>query len=272
MPKRIDLTGTRFDHLTVLGRIGTNSSKQVVWRCRCDCGNETTATTGTLTMGRKKSCGCKQGGFQDHTGERFGKLTVLECTGRSKDGNPIWLCRCDCGNMHEATARNLVHGKVKSCGCKRHEGTRTTHGEADSRLYNVWNAMKQRCSNPNNTAWHNYGERGIRVCDEWQTFESFKEWAIANGYDESAKYGKCSIDRIDTDGDYTPDNCRWVDYVVQGNNRRDCTSITADGITRTIAEWARENNINPSTIRSRLRAGWEPARAVTQETRAANHG
>lgn len=267
MPKRIDLTGQRFNHLTVIERAGTDRTKQVLWRCVCDCGNETTATTNALRKSRKKSCGCRQGSFQDHTGERFGSLTALECVGRSKDGNPIWLCRCDCGNMHKVTARNLVHGKVKSCGCLKHEGTRTTHGESSSRLYNVWNGMRQRCSNPNNDEWHNYGGRGITVCDEWQDFETFMEWATDNGYDQNAGYGKCSIDRIDPNGDYEPNNCRWVDYKVQGNNRRGCTAITANGKTQTIAEWARESGISPSTIRSRIRSGWEPSRAVTQRTR-----
>lgn len=272
MPKRIDLTGQRFGHLTVLERAGTGKNHQVLWRCVCDCGNETTATTGTLRRGAKKSCGCRQGGFQDHTGERFNHLTALECVGRANDGNPIWLCRCDCGNLHKATARNLVHGKVMSCGCINHLGHRT-HGQAHTRLYNVWNGMRQRCSNPNNGEWHNYGGRGIKVCKEWNEYESFRKWALSNGYDEDAEYGKCSIDRIDTDGNYEPSNCRWVDYKVQGNNRRGCTSITADGKTQTIAEWARENGLNPSTIRSRIRSGWEPARAVTQRIRReVNHG
>lgn len=232
----------------------------------CDCGNETTATTGTLRRGAKKSCGCRQGGFQDHTGERFNHLTALECVGRANDGNPIWLCRCDCGNLHKVTARNLVHGKVMSCGCINHLGHRT-HGQAHTRLYNVWNGMRQRCSNQNNDEWHNYGGRGIRVCEEWQDFTAFSEWAMGNGYEPDAEYGKCSIDRIDPDGNYEPSNCRWVDYVTQGNNRRGCTSVTANGKTQTIAEWSRETGLSPSTIRSRIRSGWEPARAVTQRTR-----
>ena len=267
MPKRIDLTGQRFGHLTVLDRAGTWKNKQVLWRCVCDCGNETTATTGTLRRGAKKSCGCGQGGFQDHTGETFGYLTVVKCIGRGKDRNPIWLCRCKCGNTCEVTARNLVHGHTKSCGCKRHEGTRTTHGKSSSRLYGVWAGMKRRCLNPNDSEWHNYGGRGISVCDEWLEFEPFQKWAYDNGYDPNARYGECSIDRIDTDGDYSHDNCRWADYITQGNNRRGCTAITVLGETHTITEWGRINGLNPSTIRSRLHDGWEPERAVTQRTR-----
>lgn len=267
MPRVLDLTGMKFNHLTAIEQVGRDTNGCVLWRCRCDCGNEAIVMASALKNGRKKSCGCRQGSFQDHTGETFGYLTAIRCVGRSNDGNPIWLCRCKCGKLHEATARNLVHGHVKSCGCKRSEGTRTTHGQSDSRLYRVWNGMKQRCMNPNNTEWHNYGGRGISVCDEWMNFEAFRTWAEANGYEPDAKYGKCTIDRIDTDGNYEPNNCRWVDYIVHGNNRRGHTSITVNGESHTIAEWARLNGLNPSTIRSRLHDGWEPERAVTQRTR-----
>lgn len=266
MPRRIDLTGQRFGSLTVVREVGTDSRHQVIWECQCDCGNVTQSTTGALRRGSKKSCGCKQGGFQDHTGEKFNSLTALKCTGRTNDGNPIWLCRCDCGNLHTVSARNLVHGYVKSCGCLRKAGTRTTHGESSSRLYNVWNGMRQRCNNKNNDRWSSYGGRGIKVCQEWEQYEAFRDWAIANGYDESASYGKCTLDRIDVDGDYCPSNCRWVDIVTQCNNTRYNVRISANGKTMTIAEWSRDSGISESTIRSRLADGWEPATAVTERT------
>lgn len=265
MPKRIDLTGQRFGRLTVVCEAGRDDRQQVVWKCVCDCGAETYSTTGTLRRGNKKSCGCEQGGFRDHTGERFGMLTAIRCIGRGDDRNPIWLCRCDCGNLHQASARNLVHGRVKSCGCLKHTGTRTTHGESHTRLYHVWSNMLRRCYNPNTTGWERYGGRGIRVCDEWHDYTTFRDWAVENGYDGNADYGECTIDRIDVNGDYEPDNCRWADLRTQGNNTRYNRVITVDGVSMSLAEWSRKSGISQSTIRSRLKSGWSPERAVTEE-------
>ena len=117
------------------------------------------------------------------------------------------------------------------------------HGLYHTKLHGVWNNMKQRCVNPNHVAYHNYGGRGINVCKEWSEFLPFYTWCMGNGYREGL-----TLDRIDNDGDYCPDNCRFVDRITQNNNRRGNVMITANGKTQTLPEWAREININQPTL------------------------
>lgn len=134
----------------------------------------------------------------------------------------------------------------------------TTHGQSKTRLYKVWTSMKQRCSNPNDKAYLDYGGREIKVCDEWQDFEPFHEWAMSTGYARDLE-----IDRIDNDGDYEPGNCRWVSRRDQLNNTRINRRIAFRGETKTVAEWARELGLNDRTLRTRLRIGWTVERAFT---------
>lgn len=158
----------------------------------------------------------------DMTGMKIGMLTVM-----SRDNNVYgegvharWICRCECGNLVSISGQDLrKKSPQKSCGClpaKMH----TTHGQTRTRLYDVWNCMKQRCENPKNRNYRQYGARGISVCEEWKNFETFRAWAMSNGYDETAKRGICTIDRINNDGNYEPSNCRWVDMKTQSQNRR----------------------------------------------------
>lgn len=157
---------------------------------------------------------------KDLLGKRFGKLTVIKREYNKPGTHARWLCKCDCGKEVVIQSHCLTSGKQKSCGCFVVE-MHTTHGESKSRLYNIWNCMKQRCGNKNNHNFKEYGARGITVCEEWKnSFEVFYKWAMENGYKPDAKRGECTLDRIDNNGNYCPDNCRWTSMKNQCQSRR----------------------------------------------------
>lgn len=159
----------------------------------------------------------------DITGMRFGRLVAVRRDG-SRNGQAAWICRCDCGNETIAAAKQLRYGSTKSCGCLHLERLRTnaiTHGHWNERLYGVWHSMQQRTENKTRREYKYYGGRGITVCTEWRnSYEAFRDWAYSHGYDETAARGKCTIDRINVNGNYTPENCRFVGMDVQLKNRR----------------------------------------------------
>ena len=162
--------------------------------------------------------------IKDISGQRFGRLVVIRREGSSPLGVAKWHCQCDCGKECVVEGAKLRKHNTMSCGCLHDDlaaERRTVHGKSSSRLYAVWKSMTQRCNNPNNKNYDIYGGRGITVCDAWQSsFQAFYSWAMANGYDENAPAGQCTIDRIDNDKGYSPDNCRWVDQKTQNNNKR----------------------------------------------------
>lgn len=200
--------------------------------------------------------------FKDLTGQKISRLTIIK---RIEGTSPIkWLCKCDCGNYKEVYGYNLNRMHTTSCGCFNREQNKKRlkrkednyfyiHGKSNTRLHTGWRAMIDRCYNPNNKAYKNYGGRGITVCKEWKNdFMSFYNWAMANGYDENAKHGECTIDRINVNGDYCPGNCRWVNNEVQSNNKRTSHFIEYNGEKHTIAEWAKIYNINKGTLHARI--------------------
>lgn len=185
------------------------------------------------------------------TGRRFGKLFVVGLD-HVQGNRTYWKVRCECGV--EKAMRADVLKSAKSCGCLSKENKYTTHGRSRTRLYSILQNMKDRCYNPNNHAYALYGGRGITVCDEWLGecgAENFMNWALENGYDENAPRGQCTIDRIDNDKGYSPDNCRWADKDIQNYNKRCTRKIIVDGKEKTILDLHDEYGISITTLRSR---------------------
>ena len=195
-------------------------------------------------------------------GKKIGKLTVIKKDENSKRRSR-YLCRCDCGKEKIILGQSLKSGNTKSCGCLISETTKqvhSTHGKSKTRLYCIYNNMKQRCYNPNNTRYKQYGGRGIKICDEWlDDFMNFYNWAMENGYQDNL-----TIDRIEGNDIYKPSNCRWVGNKTQQNNLRTNTYLKYNGETKTIAEWCRVLYLNYHTVVTRLSRGWKIERALSK--------
>lgn len=204
----------------------------------------------------------------DITGQSFGRWTVL-CREGTKDREATWRCQCSCrGNesIRVVKGSELRSGKSRSCGCIRNENLstkKTIHGMSDTRLYKMWKNIKTRCYDKNDKSFINYGGRGVQMCDSWKnSFESFAEWALSNGYSDAL-----SIERVDVNGGYSPDNCTFITVPEQARNRRN-TLLTVNGVTKTKGEWCKEYGINLRTLSSRLnKLGWSPEDAVLTRPR-----
>lgn len=184
-------------------------------------------------------------------GQKFGMLTVTARAENAKNGKARWFCICDCGKekKNPVTSYDLESGKVKSCGCIKktcYKGMNTRHGETKTRLWSIWQGMRQRCKSKTD-----YSLRGISVCKEWDSFESFRDWAKNNGYADNL-----TIDRINNDKGYSPENCRWATYKEQENNKRNNRRITVNGVTRNVSEWADITGIKAETIAWRANNNW----------------
>lgn len=208
---------------------------------------------------------------KDISGQRFGRLTVVELTGKkTKSGNAIWLCQCDCGKFTEADSGSLRVGDKVSCGCytkDRMSVLNKTHGGRNEKLYLVWMNMRRRCNDPKDVNYSNYGGRGIRICHEWENYAEFRKWAIASGYDPNAMKSQCTLDRIDVNGNYEPENCRWADLIMQANNKRTNRTITYNGKTQSMKQWSEELGIKYSLLQKRLYAGWKFEDAISKPLR-----
>ena len=193
----------------------------------------------------------------DRVGQKFNMLTVLRRM--PKDDNVTrWECMCDCGNITIVTDTHLTRKKhcVKSCGCLRRE----FHNKSNTRIYRIYSGMKHRCNCESSPVYKDYGGRGISMCEEWNnSFVKFYDWAMQNGYSDDL-----FIDRIDNDGDYSPDNCRWTNMHEQSVNRRNTRHVTFNGETKPLIDWCREFGINYGTAYLRLyKHGWPVEKVFT---------
>jgi len=199
----------------------------------------------------------------DLTGQQFGRLTVIKRVKNNKHHQIRWLCQCDCGNYVVVVGNSLRQRLTKSCGCLSIESTikrNTVHGHNNcnyrSKTYTVWDAMIQRCNNSNHPSYKNYGGRGIRVCEAWLKFENFLK-------DMGESSDKMSIDRINNNGDYCKENCKWSTKKEQERNKRNNKRITINNDTKLLIEWCEQFNLNANTVRSRIYTyKWTPEEAL----------
>ena len=258
MGKKINEVGNRYGRLIVVSEVGKGGTQgQTKWLCLCDCGNNTTVFGADLRSGNTKSCGCYRDNKINEVGNKYNRWTVLSEAGRDKHGNVLWLCRCDCGTETIIVGASLRSGHTMSCGCYAIEKA-TTHGQWGTRIRRIWGKMKERCTNKKHIHYHRYGGRGIKVL--FKSFEEFYKWAMSNGYKDDL-----SIDRINNDGDYFPENCRWATPTQQMQNTSINHNIThpETGETLCASEWSRLLGGNSVLVFNRLLKGWTPERAIT---------
>ena len=252
------LVGRIFGRLTVVSKCeGQISHGSSIWNCLCECGNTKKVVSSNLLNGGTKSCGCLR--FIDLTGRRYGKLFVKEkLEERGKNGQIVYLCVCDCGSGKNplVLSSSLTLNIVRSCGCLNKEIV-TTHNSSYKPIYFTWTGIKTRCLNEKSPDYPRYGGRGIKICDRWlNSFENFYE-------DMGDKPGpEYSLDRINSDGDYEKDNCRWATMIEQQNNRRNTLFITYKDKKYSISNLAREKGIEYATLRYRIENGWSVEDAV----------
>jgi hypothetical protein len=198
----------------------------------------------------------------------FGNLKVVKIVGK-KNRNTLWLCRCECGKYVECYQYNLERGTSTSCGCLRSyyaKKTRSCHGESTGKFYKKWSSIKSRCYNKNTPSYKNYGGRGIKMCDEWLDFWSFREWAYLNGYSEGL-----TLERIDVNGNYEPSNCKWIPMEEQANNKRNNSFIEYGGKKQTLSQWSKELGVGKEVLSYRYRAGWTPEECLFGKESVGKH-
>ena len=197
------------------------------------------------------------------SGNIYGKLIVTNFAYRKRSGKNYkyyWTCQCDCGGICTVESYNLKSGITKSCGCYR-EDFRKKHNLTRTRLYRIWRNIRSRCNNPNTKNYKRYGGRGITVCDEWlneNDFMKFYDWALSNGYQDGL-----TLDRIDNNGNYEPNNCRWTTMEEQSQNTSKAINITYNNETYSLSKWSRKTGISRSTLYTRYKSGWGVEKMLT---------
>lgn len=222
MPKFTDITGQRFGRLVAIRPAASNSRGDALWLCRCNCGFEKIIRGTDLRGGYTRSCGClnqeaRKSRALDITGQRFGRLVALYHAHQQNTGEWRWQCECDCGQGTIVNVGSLRAGRIRSCGCLQRERAAEAsfkHGASGTPEHDAWISMLQRCNNPNNPNYKDYGGRGIKICERWLQFENF----LADmGHRPSPDL---SIDRINNDGNYESGNVKWSTRKEQANNTR----------------------------------------------------
>lgn len=194
------------------------------------------------------------------SGDAFGRLTIIE-ESEVRNKHRYFVCRCECGNVKEVKLDSLTRGVTISCGCYNREissSINSVHGMCSTRLYRIWSGMKARCHYPKHKGYSNYGGRGISICDEWDDFSNFRDWALKNGY-----LDHLTIDRTDVNGDYRPENCTWKTMDYQRRHTRKSRQIEFDGKIMTMRQWAEKCGLDNSTISRRLKDGWSVEKTLT---------
>lgn len=215
-----------------------------------------------------------------YIGKKFGHLTILGlCPELKRPPQYREYCKvlCDCGRIKNVILSCVLRGGTTSCGCLQKEIASKKsfkHGDSKSRprLYRIWENLNSRCNYSNNTYYKNYGGRGIKVCSEWRNYENFRSWALSHGYE-----GYLTIDRIDVNGNYCPENCRWTTAKEQSRNKTTNHLLTLGGKTQCIVSWCEELRLNPNTLHKRLKLGWSVEKALltpvkTNKTKGEKNG
>jgi len=205
--------------------------------------------------------------FLDITNIRFGKLIAIKEVGKNKSNQYMWECLCDCGKKSIVSSSNLVRNNTKSCGCfgDSYLANKTrTHGMSSTRMFKIWVGIRKRCTNKKCIAFKDYGGRGIKVCERWQDFNNFY-LDMKNSYSD-----KLTLDRIDTNGDYEPSNCRWATNKMQSNNRRNNVFINLNGVVKTVSEWADLSGVSSKRISHRVKNGWDAYDAIYKKSITSN--
>lgn len=194
-------------------------------------------------------------------GKRYGMLVIIGISGkRDKSKHRYMVCQCDCGAVKEVTLYHLRSGASKSCGCQVRQSLIkrcTTHGDSGTRLFNIWQGMRRRCFNKNDSSFIHYGARGITICSEWSDYSVFKKWALSNGYNDSL-----TIERNDVDGNYCPENCSWIPFNLQARNTRNNRVVCINGKNKLMTDWIKESNVTRTTVYDRIRKGWSVEEAL----------
>lgn len=252
--------GDRSGLLTVVRLVNYARGSRAI--CKCDCGNEWAISCSKFATLRFKSCGCNKHACKvdDITGMTFGALTVIKREGSIAVGTGVasaWLCKCDCGKTvtKPGFALRKSRGFI-SCGCRK-INPQLTHGMCRSAIYRRWHSMMKRCYSSSNPSFCNYGGRGISVCQRWHDF--------ANFYADMGEppFQGATLERINNDGNYEPENCRWATRADQSANKRNTVLITHNGVTKCLTNWARTIGLDRKTLEGRLKSGWSVERALT---------